>query len=220
LIFPPYTKPLLFFPVPIEAAIFDIGNVLLKFNYFVAAERLRLVNGLESLPDHAPIVEAKAALEVGQIDRAEFLARAMPAFEHAGDEESFLAIWRDIFHLNTPMADFARDLSTRMPVYLLSNISCIHKEYIFEHYPVFSLFTDGAYSYLLGCLKPEPMIYGKALAQFGLRPEQVVLFDDLADNVAAARAQGWQAIQYEFRRHADFLQQACALGLTSPASNQ
>lgn len=202
--------------MPIEAAIFDIGNVLLKFNYFVAAERLRLVNGLEALPDHAPIVEAKADLESGKIQRAEFLARVLPAFQHLGDEESFLTIWRDIFHLNEPMASFAKELAQRMPVYLLSNISCIHHEYIFDTYPVFSIFTDGAYSYRLGCLKPEPIIYQRALAQFGLRSHEVVLFDDLAENVAAARQEGWQALQYDFRRHEDFLQEADRLGLTSP----
>ena len=206
--------------MPIEAAIFDIGNVLLKFNYFIAAERLRLVNGLEALPDHAPIVDAKADLESGRISRAEFLQRVLPVFEHAGDEDSFLAIWRDIFHLNTPMAEFAQELSQRMPVYLLSNISCIHQEYIFETYPIFSIFHDGAYSFRLGCLKPEPLIYEKALAQFGLRPEQVVLFDDLEENVATARNSGWQAVVYDFRNHADFLRQACALGLTSRASTR
>lgn len=189
----------------LRAAVFDIGNVLLKFNYMVAAERLRLLNGLEELPDRGPVVEAKADLEGGKIQRADFLAVALREFGHAGDEESFLEIWRDIFHPNLPMVEFARDLSARMPVYLLSNISCIHREYIFERYDFFSIFTDGAFSYELGCLKPERVIYDRTLKKFGLQPRDVILFDDMPENIQGAKEAGWEAIQYDFRRHPEFL---------------
>jgi HAD superfamily hydrolase (TIGR01549 family) len=199
----------------IQAAIFDIGNVLLKFNYLVAAERLRLVNGLDELPEREIVVQAKQDLEAGRIGRAEFLDIATGVFQHSGDQESFLEIWRDIFHPNLPMVEFARSLSGKMPVYLLSNISCIHREFIFAEYDFFSIFRDGAFSYELGCLKPEPEIYRRALAKFSLCPEAVVLFDDMLENVESARAGGWQALQYDFRHHGDFLAQAASLGLTS-----
>jgi glucose-1-phosphatase len=190
----------------IRAAVFDIGNVLLKFNYFVAAERLRLVNGLEEMPDREVIVKAKAALEGGKIQRAEFLEIALREFQHGGDEESFLEIWRDIFHPNLPMVEFAGELAERMPVYLLSNISCIHREFIFERYEFFSIFTGGAFSYELGCMKPEARIYERTLEKFGLVPDEVILFDDMPENVEGARAAGWHALQYDFRNHGEFLQ--------------
>lgn len=41
--------------------------------------------------------------------------------------------------------------------------------------------------------KPDPAIYARADAVYGTRPEDVVFFDDRADNVAAARAHGWDA---------------------------
>lgn len=207
-------------PVPPRAVVFDIGNVLLKFNYFVAAERLRLRNGLVELPAREPIVEAKARLEEGRISRAEFLRIALPAFAHEeNDVESFLEIWRDIFHPNQPMIDLATQLSRTMPCYLLSNISCIHHEHIFARYSFFSVFRDGAFSYQLGCLKPDPRIYDLTLARFGLRPEEVVLFDDLPENVAAARDCGWRAVVYDFRRHDEFLREIAPLGLTLATSN-
>lgn len=190
----------------IRAVIFDIGNVLLKFNYMIAAERLKLVNGLVEMPEADSVVQAKAELETGRITREEFLVRVMDVFEHQGDDASFLAIWEDIFDPNTPMVDFARSLRSRLPVYLLSNISCIHKDYIFGKYEFFSMFLDGAYSYELGCLKPDPLIYQKALDRFGFRPEEVVLFDDLPENIATARELGWNAVHYDFRNHEAFLQ--------------
>jgi putative hydrolase of the HAD superfamily len=45
----------------------------------------------------------------------------------------------------------------------------------------------------LGLCKPEPEIYARADAVYGTAPDQVVFFDDRADNVAAARAHGWDA---------------------------
>lgn len=199
----------------IRAAIFDIGNVLLKFNYSVAAERLRLRNGLPDLPDREFIVDARNRLESGHLPPSEFTLLLMDAFCHEGDQESFLEIWRDIFHPNQPMVDFARSISERMPVYLLSNISCIHRDFIFHRYDFFSIFHDGAYSYELGCLKPDPLIYHRTLKKFGLLPEEVVLFDDLEANVASAKNLGWQAFQYDFRRHETFLDKVSFLGLTT-----
>ena len=45
----------------------------------------------------------------------------------------------------------------------------------------------------LGLVKPDPRIYARADDAFGTTPRQVVFFDDRADNVAAARAHGWDA---------------------------
>jgi glucose-1-phosphatase len=56
-------------------------------------------------------------------------------------------------------------------------------------------------SHLLGCAKPESEIYERAEQQFfGAQrpaPKQVIFFDDLAENVAAARARGWTAFQVD-----------------------
>lgn len=54
-------------------------------------------------------------------------------------------------------------------------------------------------SHELRCLKPEPEIYRLAHDRFSagaesrLSPQEVIFFDDLEDNIAAARRFGWQA---------------------------
>jgi putative hydrolase of the HAD superfamily len=207
----------------IEAIIFDIGNVLLKFNYLIAAERLRLINGLHELPERDPLVAAKNLLEAGQISREEFLHRARASFAHREDEASFLEIWEDIFHPNFPMVEFARSLHRRLPLYLLSNISCIHREYIFRKYDFMQLFDRGAYSYELGCLKPEPIIYERAAQLLRIDPANTLFIDDMPENIEAAQNFGLQTRLYDFRKHDDFLQSLTGLGLTftsnSPKSN-
>lgn len=44
-----------------------------------------------------------------------------------------------------------------------------------------------------GLLKPDPAIYAHADGVYGTSPGEVVFFDDRPDNVAAARAHGWDA---------------------------
>jgi FMN phosphatase YigB (HAD superfamily) len=52
-------------------------------------------------------------------------------------------------------------------------------------------------SHLLGCSKPDARIYELARAKFSelevVHPEHIVFFDDLLENVLAARAMGWTA---------------------------
>ncbi len=52
-------------------------------------------------------------------------------------------------------------------------------------------------SHELGWLKPEPQIYEAALRALAVRPEEVVFFDDLEENVAGARASGWHSARID-----------------------
>jgi putative hydrolase of the HAD superfamily len=45
----------------------------------------------------------------------------------------------------------------------------------------------------LALVKPDPAIYAAADDVYGTRPDEVVFFDDRADNVDAARRHGWDA---------------------------
>jgi FMN phosphatase YigB (HAD superfamily) len=187
----------------IDAVIFDIGNVLLKFDYLIAARRLMEHNGLAEQPDRERIVAAKAALEGGEIDRAEFLRLVRPEFSHTGSDADFIAMWEDIFEENEPLTRIAAALAEKgVPTYLLSNISCIHHEFVFRQYPVFATFRDGVFSYKAGVLKPEPRIFEIALAQFEVDPARTLYIDDLEENVAAAERAGLRGLVYDFRDHA------------------
>lgn len=204
----------------IDAVIFDIGNVLVRFDYLVAARRLMEHNGLTELPDRAPIVAAKEALEGGRIDRAEFLRLVRPEFSHSGADADFIAMWEDIFEENVPMTAFAGALAARgVPTYLLSNISCIHHEFLFRTYPVFHTFRDGVFSYRVGALKPEPAIYARAIAQFGVDPARTLFIDDLAENIAAAERAGLVGLAYDFRDHAAAEKRLGELGLQPVGAN-
>jgi putative hydrolase of the HAD superfamily len=49
-------------------------------------------------------------------------------------------------------------------------------------------------SHLLGCAKPGVQIYQRAEQELGRSGAEILFFDDLADNVAAAERAGWRAV--------------------------
>lgn len=181
--------------------IFDIGNVLLKFDFGIALRRLESHCSVPVAECMPLLEELKTAYESGRIDRADFQHRAQKILGFKGREEDFVSAWQEIFSENGPMLDLVRSLHGRYPLYLLSNTSDLHMDYVLRSYPVFSLFTDAVYSYRAGCVKPEPQIYQVALEQFGLEPYETFFIDDLAANIATARELGIHSHHYDFNRH-------------------
>lgn len=187
----------------LTAAIFDIGNVLLPFDYIRAADTLIARNRPAQPPNRERVAAAKEELELGRIDRSEFLRRVLPEFAHEGPVEDFLNVWCDIFSPNPPIDELVAGLASQIPLYLLSNISCIHREHIHANYPVFRHFRDGIYSYEVGLMKPDPAIFQLAIKRLGVDPSSTLYIDDMPENVEAALAAGFLAVRYDHTRHGE-----------------
>lgn len=189
----------------IRAFLFDIGNVLLRFDFAHALTRLQA--------HCAPIDEARLAVlepikreyESGRIDRGEFQRQMRVALSYTGSDAEFLAAWREIFTENEPMTAVVRQLHGRYPLYLLSNTSDLHLEYVRESYPVFGWFEGGVYSHLARAFKPEREIYETVIRELPIEPASTLFIDDLPQNIAAARELGFQAWQYDWREHGAFV---------------
>ena len=192
---------------PIRAFLFDIGNVLLRFDFSIA---LRSVAAQSDAPDALAVLEAvesiKEAYEDGRIDRRAFLEAAFEVLRYRGTESDFVAAWEDIFEPNAPMVALVESLKHRYPLYLLSNTSDIHREFVFRRYPFFEHFTSGVYSYEARASKPGPKIYEIACEKFGLEPETTFFVDDLLPNIETARGLGFDCHHYHFQRHEALLE--------------
>ena len=199
----------------INAVIFDIGNVLLTFDYFIAERALLSHTGREAAPSIEELHPHRMAHETGTISREEFIRIVREAFAHDGPEDHFVELWTRIFQVNTPMLQWARSLHGKTPLYLLSNIGCIHHDHIFEEYDFFkTLFIDGIYSYKAGVMKPEPRIFEMAQTQFGVDPSTTLYIDDLEENVRGAESVGFIGHHYDPARHNLFEQRISSLSFS------
>lgn len=195
--------------------LFDIGNVILKFDFHIALRRIaqhcELHDPAEVL---AAIDQIRAAYEEGQIDRAAFLRGAFDALRYRGTEADFVAAWEEIFEPNAPVLALIEQIHGRLPLFLLSNTSDIHREYVFRRYPIFGRFTSGVYSYEAGAAKPGRRIYEIAVSQLGLEPAATFFIDDLLPNIETARALGFRAHHYHHDQHHLLAHELAALKVT------
>ncbi|MFZ9932738.1 MAG: HAD family hydrolase [Chthoniobacterales bacterium] len=186
-----------------EAFIFDIGNVLVRFDYGRAIAAFAKLGA--DLSDRAALERLAARYERGAVDRMAFLAELRTLLGHGGEETAAIRAWQEIFEPNLPMWDLVEQLHAQHPLYLLSNTNCLQHDYLLREYAIFEKFADGVYSYSARLAKPERAIFELAIRQFGVRPAATIYLDDLPANVEAARAAGLRAFRYDPDAHGDLL---------------
>lgn len=186
-----------------RAFIFDIGNVLVRFDHERA---LAALSGLGAdISDRAGAEELAARYELGEIDRGMFLYGLRSVLRHRADDAAVARAWQEIFEPNAPMWELVGALHEEFPLYLLSNTNCLHHEYLVREYEIFGKFADGVFSYRAKLAKPDPAIFELAVRQFGISAADTIYLDDLKANVEAARAAGLRAFRYDPDAHDDLL---------------
>lgn len=199
----------------IEAVLFDIGNVLLNFDYQRTVRSLSEHTGV-SPEDLAKVLEdLHFAHETGELSQLGYFEEVARRTGFAESEEVFHKAFSDIFTPNEPMWELVRPLFGKVPVYLFSNTSARHEQWIFEKYPEMSQFDGSFFSWRLGCMKPDREYYRKSLSTLPFPPEKIAYFDDLEPNILQGREWGLQAITYRSDNHAGFLEEVRKRGLFS-----
>jgi len=82
------------------------------------------------------------------------------------------------------------------PLYFLSNMPLPFAEHLERTHHFMGWFDGGVFSSRAKVNKPAAAIFDHALKQFGRPAEQVLFIDDHGPNVEAAKALGWQAVQF------------------------
>ncbi|MFN0128161.1 MAG: HAD family hydrolase [Verrucomicrobiales bacterium] len=181
---------------------FDIGNVLVTFDFSKAMRRLAADSPLSAAEVELRLRPLIVLMEEGRMSTGEFLARGRDVISFAGSEESFVAAYCDIFEENVPMVRLVERLADRVPLYLLSNTSGLHLDYLRAAFPVFAHFRGGAFSHEAGSAKPDSKIYRDLIALSGCDPAQTLYLDDAPANTAAGSCMGLHVFTYDWRNHA------------------
>ncbi len=181
---------------------FDMGNVLLRFSHERAAEQMAQAAG--TTPQRAWQILFEEGLhwqsERGEVTSEQFYARFCEAAGVAMPERAALELAaNDIFELNVPIVGVLGHLYfTGHRLGVFSNTTADHWEYCTGRFAILtSLFKVHALSFRLRAMKPEPAAYAGAAALAGVPSERIFFTDDRPDNVAAARAAGWDAVLFE-----------------------
>jgi putative hydrolase of the HAD superfamily len=83
----------------------------------------------------------------------------------------------------------------RLPLYAFSNTNQPHVEYFSKQYAdVLGHFRELFLSSTIGLRKPDAAAFDHVVKAIGAPASRIVFFDDLADNIAGARACGLTAV--------------------------
>jgi len=185
--------------------LFDIGRVLLDFDFEPSLSRLLPENTKNKSDYISQILNQKDTLEAGIISPENFTSWALDVLGNNITAEQFQFAWQQIFTANTPMWKCAHKLANNgHQLILISNISAIHWPWILQTFPDFSLFKGSVLSFEIGFLKPQPEIYQHAITTFKLDPTTTIYIDDMAQNIVAGKQFGFHCWQYELNNHHAF----------------
>ena len=192
-------------PSRTKTFLFDIGRVLLGFDFESSLARL-IPPGTDDAHERIrSVLHRKDALESGQIDPAVFADWALSILRSNATREQFYQAWQQIFTHNASMWQCVRQLAAdNHDLILISNINAIHCPWIFTAYPEFALFKQRILSFEVGILKPEPAIYHYAINTYRLDPAETVYIDDQPQNIAAGQQMGFLCWQYDLNHHQAF----------------
>jgi putative hydrolase of the HAD superfamily len=195
-------------------------ELLFGETHYIGVEGRAVAEAIANDPDAA---EASGAvtdepdwhlLEKGQIDVATYFARLSeraPAILGTEiDMESYARFWRQSAPgVHWMVVHKIRDLKRRgIRLGLLTNNVKEFGEHWRTMFPLDDLFEEVVDSSHVGMRKPEREIYELTCSRMGIVPTEAVFIDDNADNVAAARAYGMEAVHFkenpwEALRHLD-----------------
>jgi putative hydrolase of the HAD superfamily len=81
-------------------------------------------------------------------------------------------------------------------LHFLSNMPGPYADHLEREHDFLRCFESGVVSSRVQQIKPEPGIFDTAARLFGAAPAELLFVDDVPANVYAARAAGWQALQF------------------------
>jgi 2-haloacid dehalogenase len=183
-----------------KAVVFDLGKVLVDFDYGITVSRIQKrcrlsIAELQALINQSPLL---LRYECNQINTAQFFAEIQSATGFGGDLAEFRGMFADIFTPIEPMVRLHGELRAwGIPTYLLSNTNELAIEHIRASFPFFENFNGYILSYEHNAMKPEPRLYEVTERASGRRGQDLLYIDDRLENVEAGRARGWQTIVHE-----------------------
>lgn len=182
----------------IRAVFFDLGKVLLDFDYNRAFQRMveRSDAGADGIIRWFGEKSHVHDYERGRLTTQEFYDHVRAELGFHGDFDTFRWVWSDMFWEMPETIAIARALKGRVSLGLLSNTNEMHIAWVAEKFNLLPIFDHVTYSHLEGIGKPDPGIYQRALARAGVQPAEAFFTDDRADNVEGALRAGMDAVQF------------------------
>ena len=186
--------------------VFDFGGVLFRWTPHEFMQRLLPVRA----PDEAAAERLTkqffqgftgdwAAFDRGTIGAPELAQRIVrrTGLSRAEVDRVIDAVPHELQPLPDSVALLARLRERGHRLFFLSNMPAPYADHLEAAHPFVGWFEAGVFSSRVGLIKPEPAMFALAERRFGVGGDALLFIDDVAQNVEAAKAAGWQAVLFE-----------------------
>jgi len=182
-----------------SAIVFDLGNVLIPFDYAPAINKLnKIQSGLGD--KFAEFYKSNYFIhrdfEKGSIPEESFINKMLEVVEHKIDAETFKNYYTDIFSVNEDVVSLLPVLKKNYKLFLLSNTNSIHQKYGWRKYEFLKYFDKLILSHEILSIKPEERIYREVEKASGLPSTDHFYIDDIQEYVDAAKKIGWDGVRF------------------------
>jgi len=183
-----------------KAVVFDLGKVLVDFDYLIAGRRIAARGKLTLLEIGVYIARSPLFVEYesGRVTTQQFYEEIRGVTGFRVDLTEFSNCFADIFTEIQPMVRLQAELQQRgMSAYAFSNTNELAAEHIRRSFPFYSKFDGCILSFEHRAMKPDARLYEVVERQSGRREAEILYLDDRPENIAAGAARGWQVILHE-----------------------
>jgi glucose-1-phosphatase len=183
-----------------EVVVFDLGKVLLDFDFQIASNNLAARSPLTPAKFNDYLLSSPLLIdyETGLLSNEEFYHGIGRGTGYSGTFEQFAAAFGDIFSPIKEMIQLHEQLrARRIPTYIFSNTSELAVAHVRRTYPFLARFDGYIYSYEHQAMKPNAKLYEVVERVTGRHGGQILYMDDRLENVQAGQARGWQVIHHQ-----------------------
>lgn len=177
----------------IRTIFFDIGNVLVRFNWNKTYAAFAKQSGLSQQAlarlfwGNSPITGLERVYGLGRITTPEFYHVVMEKIG-AMPYEQFRSYWNDIFSPIVRMHELVSKLhGAGYRLVIISNINDLHLTHLVNTYRVFDCFDSIIASHVVRAKKPQPQIWLAAMGVAEAKPAECLFADDMKENTDSFR---------------------------------
>lgn len=177
--------------LPYDALIFDVGGVTVLHDNERLFRRLAASCSAADAVDRIRVAAMDPAITTGTRKVRALYEDLVRLLGYTRDWDGFVIDWSSHFAVDRGMIDCLAALAQDHRVVLFSNTNREHWDYV-------TTLADGALgrheaylSHEIHDLKPRASAFRLVASRAGLAPHRTLFVDDLAENIAAARALGF-----------------------------
>jgi HAD superfamily hydrolase (TIGR01509 family) len=185
---------------PPAIVVFDLGKVLVDFDYSIAARRIAplcqpAADAVKFFSEHAQLL---VNYELGLLTTQQFFEAVRSASGFGGKRNEFDEFFADIFTEMAPMIELHAELRRKgFPTYIFSNTNDLAVTHIRRRFPFFANFDGYILSYEHGAMKPDAKLYEIVERETKRRGAEILYLDDRLENIEGGLKRGWRAVLHE-----------------------